>query len=387
MRRKILKRGIIAVGIIAIIIGMIEVSCDKEKKNDSIYEEDKSYHEKEETAEKIFGKYEKAAEQKIQSLTLDEKIGGLFLVRFPEKDAKEIVQRYQFGGYILFERDFKDQTKEEIREKIRQVQVASKIPLLIAVDEEGGKLVRASSNQKLREERFYSPQELYEIGGLNQIWKDTVEKSYFLEDLGINVNLAPVVDVSTNENDYIYARTLGKDTELTKAYAKTVIEASKQGRVSYTLKHFPGYGSNLDTHKGVSTDTKTYEQIQNQDFPPFIAGIEAGAEAVMISHNTAISIDPQNPASLSKKVHEILRDELHFTGVIITDGLDMGAVSQDEDAVLKAIEAGNNLLIVTNYQKSIQQVKAAVKNGRISEKIIEERLRNVLAWKYAKGLM
>jgi len=121
--------------------------------------------------------------------------------------------------------------------------------------------------------------------------------------------------------------------------------------------------------------------------PPFKAGIEEGAEAVLVSHNIVKSIDGENPASLSPKIHELLRNKLNFTGVIITDDLYMGAVSEDQDAVVKAVLAGNDLIIVTDYEKSIQDVKQGVLEGRINEQTIENMAKKVLAWKYYKGMM
>jgi len=162
---------------------------------------------------------------------------------------------------------------------INELQEAAKIPILTAVDEEGGTVVRISSNPNLVSERFASPRELYLSGGLDEIRKDTIEKSNLLSKLGINLNLAPVIDVSTDPNDYMYKRTIGENTQITSRYAKTVIEASKLNNVSYTLKHFPGYGNNDDTHNSSVTDTRTYDDILNNDLPPFEAGINAGAEA------------------------------------------------------------------------------------------------------------
>lgn len=116
-------------------------------------------------------------------------------------------------------------------------------------------------------------------------------------------------------------------------------------------------------------------------------GIESGAEAVLVSHNIVNSIDSENPSSLSKKVHDVLRNELEFTGVIITDDLDMGAVSKEQDAVVKAILAGNDLIIVTDYEASIEAVKKALEEGRIKEEDINEKVLNILEWKYYKEMM
>ena len=337
----------------------------------------------------IFADFYKMAQTKLDSLSLDEKIGQLLLVRVPDTNKIEDLKKYHFGGYLLFAKDFDSKTKQEVVNMIKGFQEASDIPLLIAVDEEGGSVVRLSSNKNLVSAPFKSSQQLYKDGGFSLIKEDTVNKSKILQELGINVNLAPVVDVSTDPNDYMYKRTIGLDTAKTSEYAKTVIEASKNGKVSYTLKHFPGYGNNADTHTGSATDTRSYDDILNNDLPPFTAGINAGAEAVLVSHNIVSSIDPNNPASLSSDIHNLLRNKLNFTGVIITDDLFMKAITDNVSgsATVKAILAGNDLLIVTDYAESVKDIKDAINNGIISEEVLDDAVLKVLAWKYYKGLM
>lgn len=335
----------------------------------------------------IFEKYYAKANKKMKKMKLDEKIAQLLLVRYPEKNGKEILKKYQFGGYIFFTKDFKGKTKSQIVNRSKQLQKVAKVPILTAVDEEGGSVVRISSNKKFIKSKFESPLKLYKLGGFNKIKQDTIKKSKFLSSLGINLNLAPVVDVSTNSKDYMYKRTLGKGTKLTSTYAKTVISSSKGKKVSYTLKHFPGYGNNVDTHTGKSIDKRKYKDILKNDLPPFRAGINAGAEAVLISHNIVTSIDKKNPASLSSKVHKLLRNNLNFTGIIITDAIDMGAVSNDKNATVKAIQAGNDLIITTDYMASIKSVKKALKSGKISQKTIDKAVRRILAWKYYKKMI
>ena len=334
----------------------------------------------------IFSKYYVMAFNKLKELTLDEKIGQLLLVRYTS-DAENILKKYPLSGFVFFEKDFKDKTKKQVQDMTKKLQNVSKIPLLTAVDEEGGKVVRISSNPNLVKEKFKSPKELYDLGGFGEIRKDTQEKSKVLKDLGLNLNLAPVVDVSTNENDYIYPRTLGKGTELTSSYAKTVIESSKDTGVSYTLKHFPGYGNNIDTHTGSAVDTRTYDDIFKNDIPPFEAGIKAGAEAVLVSHNIVKSMDENNPASLSPSVHNVLRNDLNFTGVIITDDIAMSALDTINNSTLKAILAGNDLIITTDYQTSFKELKTNVQNNTIDESIIDQHVFRVLAWKYYKEIV
>lgn len=334
----------------------------------------------------IFSSFYKMAYDKLKTLTLDEKIGQLLLVRYPDSNQIELLKKYGFSGYLFFEKDFKDKTSASVKGEISNLQKNSSIPLLTAVDEEGGNVVRVSSNPKLVTEKFKSPSELYSLGGFDLIQEDTVSKSQILSNLGLNLNLAPVVDVSTNSNDYMYERTLKENTSLTSTYAKKVIESSKGTGVSYTLKHFPGYGNNSDTHTGSSVDSRSYEEIVANDLPPFKSGIDAGAEAVLVSHNIVDSIDSNNPASLSMDIHNLLRGDLGFTGIVITDDLAMGAVSSIDNVAVKALLAGNDLLITTDYQGSFDSIKKAVEEGQLSEEHINKLAFRVLAWKYYKLL-
>ena len=335
----------------------------------------------------IFKDYYTLAYQKMKTLSLEEKIAQIMLVRYPSSNSIETLKKYQFGGYIFFERDFTSKTKEQVKKMMNDLRKVANIPILTAVDEEGGKVVRVSSNPNLANEKFSSPSSLYSTGGFPKIREDTIKKSTLLNSLGINLNLAPVVDVTTDSNAYMYERTLQQGTNLTSTYAKTVIEASKGMGVSYTLKHFPGYGNNADTHASNTIDNRTYDEILTNDFPAFKAGIDVGAEAVLVSHNTVNSIDANHPSSLSPSVHNILRNQLDFTGIIITDDLNMGAVSSLNNVAVNAILAGNDLLISTNFQEDIIEIKNAIYNGILSENMIEKLATRVIAWKYYKGLL
>lgn len=373
--------------IIGLVIMLVIIAGIVFVNKSNIEEPTKKIINKVEEDKEIFEDYYESAKQKLSELTLDEKIGQVLLVRLPDKDAATELKEYKFGGYLLFGKDFKNKTEEQVKNEIKELQENANLPLLIAVDEEGGTVVRVSSNSKLVPEKFASPSELYKEGGFEKIKEDTINKSNVLINLGVNLNLAPVVDVSTNPSDYMYKRALGEDANLTSEYAKTVIEASKDLGVSYTLKHFPGYGNNVDTHVGSSVDNRTYEDILSNDLLPFKSGIEAGAEAVLISHNTVTSIDSENPASLSPKIHEILRKDLNFSGVIITDDLSMGAVLNDKSANVKAIQAGNDFLIVTDYNQAITDIKNGIENGDISEDDINNMALKVISWKYYKNLL
>ncbi len=337
----------------------------------------------------IFSKYYVDAYQKLNTMTLEEKVGQLFLVRVPEGNQIEAIKQYNFGGYILFGRDTQNETKESFTSKIQSYQDNSKIPMIIAVDEEGGTVVRISSNPNLRNERFPSPQELYQEGGYDKIASTTVEMSELLSSIGINVNLAPVADVSTDPNDFIYERSFGKDANETSKFVETVIKTSKDYDVSYVLKHFPGYGNNKDTHTGISIDERSLEQFETVDFLPFKAGIEEGVEAILVSHNIISQVEANTPASLSSAMHNILRDELNFTGIAMTDDLDMGAIKYyvEGSPVVKAILAGNDMIILTDYEQAYEDVLNALNDGTLTEELINHSVFRVLAWKYYKGLL
>ena len=217
-----------------------------------------------------------------------------------------------------------------------------------------------------------------------------LEKSEFLQDFGINTNFAPVLDISTNPSDYIYKRSFGRDANLTSIYAEVVVEAMKESNIASVLKHFPGYGNNLDTHTGISIDNRSYETFKENDFLPFISGINAGADIVLVSHNIIKAMDPDNPASLSKNVHDILRNELNFKGVIITDDLYMDAIKdylEDEEAAVKAILAGNDLICTTDFTTQIPAVIDSVKNNIISEDQIDASVYRILTLKQNLGLI
>lgn len=335
----------------------------------------------------IFKEYYKNAYEIVKEMTLDEKIAQLLLVRYPDENQKEALEQYQFGGYLFFAKDFKGKTKEDVINMTNMVQEVSKIPILTALDEEGGIVVRVSSNPNLRGSKFLSPQDLYRQGGLDKIREDTIEKSNLLNSLGLNLNLAPVVDVSTNRSDYMYKRSIGQNAEITSQFASVVIEASKNTGVSYTLKHFPGYGNNVDTHTGSSLDNRSLDSLHEVDLKPFDAGIKSGAEAILVSHNIVTAIDSENPASLSSSINKLLREELNFTGVIIIDDLVMGAVKDIPNKTLKSLIAGNDLLITTNYSESIGEIKGGIDRGEISEEDLDKHVIRILAWKYHKGLL
>ena len=334
----------------------------------------------------IKSKYSNKAIDILNNLTLKEKIGQLLLVRVPETNKLDVINDYNIGGYILFKRDINNKTKQELISDIKSFQSTSKTPLLIAIDEEGGTVTRLSSNKNIVKTPFLSPQQLYKNGGFEKIKEDSINKVNLLEELGINVNLAPVADIATKKSSYMYDRSFGKDKYETSKYIETVLSTQTKS-VTYVLKHFPGYGDNIDTHKNVSIDDRSFELISENDFLPFKTGIENDAKAILISHNIASDID-NKPATLSRIMHNILRDYLKFNGVIITDDLDMNAIKgyKTNEPYMEAVLAGNNLLIVSDYKDAFNEIYNGVINGKISETLIDKLVIKNIQFKIDKDL-
>ena len=331
-----------------------------------------------------------AAEHYVNNLPLESQVAQMFFARCPEADAAVLAGQYDIGGYILFGRDFEGQTKESVAAVIQSYQDAAATPMLIGVDEEGGTVVRISSNPNFRADRFWSPQALYNEGGFALITSDAKEKDELLASIGVNVNFAPVCDVSTDPADFINARAFGRDAAQTSEYVRTVVAQMLSDQIGMVLKHFPGYGNNLDTHTGIAIDERPIESFRESDFLPFRAGIDAGAQSVLVSHNIVTCMDAELPASLSPAVHQVLRDELGFDGVVMTDDLIMEAITDytgGADAAVLAVQAGNDMRVSSDFVTQYNAVLAAVQDGTISADRIRESAIRVIQWKIDLGLL
>lgn len=333
---------------------------------------------------------EKKIDAMLDSMTLEEKVGQMFLARVPESPQQGDIKTYHLGGYLMFARDFEGETPDSLKEKIEGFQSASSIPMFIASDEEGGEVTRISNVSGLTSSSFQSPQALYAQGGLDAIKSDADSKSQILKNYGINYNLAPVADVATDPNSFIYSRTLGQGADETSKYIRMVVEVMKNDKIGCCLKHFPGYGDNGDSHGAIITDNRDLASFQASDFLPFQAGIDAGADSVLVTHNIVTCLDGTEPSSLSKAVHDYLRNDMHFTGVIITDDFDMEGLSDfidQNNGAIKSIQAGNDITISSSYSQQIPTVIKAVQDGTISEDTIDASVRRILKMKINLGII
>ena len=326
----------------------------------------------------------------LETMSLEEQVGQLFLARCNAPSALEDAQTYHLGGYVLFGVDFQDHTPETIRDTIASYQQAARIPMLFAVDEEGGTVTRISRYPQYRSSPYPSPRNLYNQGGLALLSSTEKEKCQLLASLGVNVNLSPVCDISDLPGAILYYRSLGQNAEITSDFVVQTVSLMEENRIGSVLKHFPGYGNNADTHVQIATDSRTLEALESCDLIPFQAGIDAGADAVMVSHTIAEAFDETLPASLSPAVHQYLRQNMGFDGVILTDDLAMNAITEQYgtgEAAVLAVLAGNDLLCCTEYAQQYQAVLDAVLSGRIDYIQLWESVLRILRWKQELGLL
>ena len=328
-------------------------------------------------------------EEELDAMSIEQKVGQLFMVRNNGKGSLiDTVAQTNAGGVILFADDFKGKTADEVRGMISEIQSCSDGRMMIAVDEEGGTVVRVSSNTKLRSSKFLSPQRLYAKGGFDLIVSDTEEKCELLHSLGINMNMAPVADVCTSSSGFIYNRSFGKGADETAEYVSMVVTTMKETPVASCVKHFPGYGnSKSDTHQKLDVNEKSLDELTECDLVPFEAAIRDGADSIMLTHTVINAIDPDHPASLSPEVVELLREDMGFEGLLITDGLEMGAIVDYSGAntgkiCVMAVIAGVDVLCAPkNPVSDYNAVLEAVRSGVIDERRIDESVRRILKLK------
>lgn len=286
-------------------------------------------------------------------------LGQIFSFGYKGKEPSEefikLVRRYQLGGVILFSENI--ETKEDIREHIELLQRNSILPLFVMIDQEGGRVNRITQNFPLFPANLsYGKKKDKE--GVYEAYGQTARE---LKKLGINTNLAPVVDVLINPaNPVIGDRSFGSEPELVSEFSKIAIEAIRGEGVLACAKHFPGIGDiSVDPHKTLPINSNPKERFEKIDFPPFKSAISCEVDFIMSTHVVATELDPSFPATLSRKVCTgILRKELSFKGVTITDDMQMKGIRNDfplEDACILALKAGNDVILVSENLE--EQVK------------------------------
>lgn len=329
----------------------------------------------------------------VNSMSVEQKVGELFMLKSNGASGiNNTISKTKAGSVVLFAKDFNGKTKAQVKSMIKKMQSSSDGKMLIAVDEEGGTVVRVSSNSNLRSSKFKSPQALYAEGGFDLIKSDTVEKCNLLKSLGINMNFAPVADVCTDKSGFMFKRAFGKDAEATAEYVSVVVKTMNQRGVASCVKHFPGYGNSAaDTHKGLDVNKKSLQELNKSDLVPFRNAIKSNVDSIMLTHTIINAIDSKRPASLSPKVINMIRDDMNFNGLIVSDGLDMGAIVEycgDSGSVcVMAVNAGVDLLCTPKSPVSdYNAVLAAVNSGEIPMSRIDEAVTRIIKLKMKLGL-
>ncbi len=330
----------------------------------------------------------------MDGMTLEEKIYQLFFVKHDSlvgvtattagEATKNALSEMPVGGIIYFSANVK--SAEQVKDMIEKAQSYSKIPLFVGVDEEGGRVSRL----KKAGVTTFAPMGKLKTEKEAQSVGRTLGKE--LKELGFNVDFAPVADVLVNsKNSEIGDRSFGSDADKVSKMVGAFVPAIEGEGVSAVLKHFPGHGSTgVNSHTGYSESKRTLSELRECEFKAFSAGIEAGADFVMVSHMTAVSaVKSSLPSSLSKEmITDLLKGELGFEGIVITDALDMGAVTDfysSGDAAVMAVEAGADMLLMPeNLGEAFDALLSAVKSGRLKEERINESVRKILTQKYGK---
>lgn len=344
----------------------------------------------------------------INKMTLEQKIGQLFIVNLEQLDTSkgsyyeyrkatkkmlESLQQYYIGGVILFARNL--ETIDQSKKLIQDLQDNSKVPLYISVDEEGGSVARVGCNPNMRTTTFPPMEQVGDSGDTQYAYTigETIGKE--IKELGFNLNFAPVADVRTSElNTEIGDRSFGEDQNMVASMVTEIVKGIQSQNISATLKHFPGQGnSSGDSHKGAVNLDDDIIKMRKIDFVPFVEGVKAGADFIMVSH-ISISRVTENtkPASMCSLVmNEMIRDELEFGGIIITDAMDMKAITDQytsAEAAVATVEAGTDMVLMPeNFQEAYTAIKEAVETGKISESRIDTSLQRIIENKIKRGLI
>lgn len=335
-------------------------------------------------------------DDKINSMTLDEKIGQMIITGFNgseyNDDMDRLINEYKVGGVILFARNIED--SNQMIDLTRALQENNNnLPLFISIDEEGGRVSRLPDDV----EKFPSAFTIGLINNQQTAYENGKEIGYTLKRLGINLDYAPVLDIYSNENNTVIGdRAFSKEESIVSTMGIATMEGIEDAGVIPVIKHFPGHGdTEVDSHYGLPIVYKTLEELRNFEFIPFVKAIKNGCDVIMVSHIILNEVDSSNPASLSKIViSDLLRKDLEFDKVVITDDMSMGAITSImsiEEACIKSIEAGCDILLLGNAYEEIEQVINSIKlklyNGEISEEQINKSVKRILELKKKYNMM
>lgn len=349
-----------------------------------------------------------AALDYMDTMTWEEKVGQLFIVNLELLDdthgnfyehqkitrqMKETLQQFPVGGVIFFSRNIAK--RKQTKKLIRRLQKNADIPLFVTVDEEGGDVARIGSNEDMKTTTFPTMEHIGKKKDADYVYDMAVTIGKEIGELGFNVDFAPVADVRTSElNREIGSRSFGDNPKLVSRMVSAYVQGLKSQNICSTLKHFPGQGSSKgDTHQGSVDIDSSIAGLRKIDFKPFEAGIDAGADFIMVSHISVSRVtETSEPASVSELIMTtILREELEFDGLIITDAFDMASITEDYtagEAAWESFQAGADIILMPqNLEEAFRAVSEKAKEKPELQKRLEDSVLRILKLKFKKGIM
>ena len=349
-----------------------------------------------------------AALEYLSAMSLEEKVGQVFIVNLELLDdsrgnyyehqkitaeMKETLDQYRVGGVILFSRNIAK--RKQTKKLIRRLQANSGIPLFVSVDEEGGDVARIGSNPKMKTTTFPTMEEIGKTENADYVYNMGRTIGTEIAELGFNVDFAPVADVRTSDlNKEIGSRSFGDDPSLVSELVTAFVTGMEEVNISSTLKHFPGQGSSEgDTHQGSVNIDNSIARLRKVDFKPFEAGIKAGADFVMVSHISVSEVtESSEPASMSELIMTtILRDELGFKGLIVTDAMDMASITEEytaAEAALGAFTGGADLILMPeNLDEAYLAILEKAESDEAFLKRLDDTVLRILQLKFQRGIM
>lgn len=345
------------------------------------------------------------AEELLASMTLEEKAAQIFFVT-PEAitgvetatvagDAtRQALTAHPVGGIVYFGKNILDpaQTRSMLENTWNYSKEVMKVPVWLGVDEEGGRVARVAGNSQFSVTRYSNMRSIGDTGDPAQAYQAGATIASYLKELGFNMDFAPDADAITNpENTVIGDRSFGTDPSLVGEMTAQAVKGFQDQGISACIKHFPGHGQTVgDTHEGYAYTQKTMEEMKTSDLLPFEKGIEAGTDFVMVSHISAPNAISQDvPASLSSEfITDLLRNEMGYEGIIITDAMNMGAIAEhygSAQAAVEAFTAGVDMILMPeDFQAAYQGILDAVGNGTISQERLDQSVLRILEKKLEK---
>lgn len=330
--------------------------------------------------------------KQIKAMTIEEKIGQLIIVGFEgtniNEEAIKYIEDFKVGGFILFSRNIVDENQTlELLNDLKEANSNNDIPLFLSIDEEGGRVSRLPKS-------FVKLPEATNLGNKNDpniSYKFGQTLGERVKSLGFNMDFAPVLDINSNpKNPVIGTRSFGNTVEIVKNNGIEVMMGIKDTKVIPAAKHFPGHGdTSIDSHVNLPKVDKTMEKLKNFELIPFIAAIEKDIDIIMVAHILYSDIDQDQPATMSPKIiGGLLREELGYEGVVVSDDMTMGAIVENytlEDGTLSFIKAGGDIALIChgneNPGKVLEKIKEAINTGELSEEYIDEKVYRILKLK------